>query len=313
MTKKLPVTTHNNQSSSDLPPKGTTRTSLLLSLKKQKLEELLWTVIIWVVAVLVTGVLLWILSDVFWHGIGQISWQFLTESPSNAGREGGIAPIIVSTGLIVGVCMAVSIPLGVGTAVLLAEFAENSNLFARLVRLSLDALAGVPSIVFGLFGNTFFCKTLGMGFSILSGGLTLACMVLPILIRSTQEGFRSIPNDYRRSAAALGISRTATLWEILLPTAMPGVVVGLLLGLGRAISETAALIFTSGYVDRMPESLLDSGRSLSVHIYDLAMNVSGGEPNAYASALVLISLLILINGLISWLAERFRQSRIFIV
>ncbi len=312
MTKKLPVRIDNNQLQPDLLPKGT-RANVLLSLKEQKLEELLWTVIIWVVAVLVTGVLLWILSDVFWHGIGQISWQFLTEPPSNAGREGGIAPIIVSTGLIVGVCMAVSIPLGVGTAVLLAEFAENSNLFARLVRLSLDALAGVPSIVFGLFGNTFFCKTLGMGFSILSGGLTLACMVLPILIRSTQEGFRSIPNDYRRSASALGISRTATLWEILLPTAMPGVVVGLLLGLGRAISETAALIFTSGYVDRMPESLLDSGRSLSVHIYDLAMNVSGGEPNAYASALVLISLLILINGLISWLAERFRQSRIFVV
>jgi len=313
MTKKLPVRIDNNQLQPNLLPKGTTRTSLLLSLKEQKLEELIWTVIIWVVAVLVTGVLLWILSDVFWHGIGQISWQFLTEPPSNAGREGGIAPIIVSTGLIVGVCMAVSIPLGVGTAVLLAEFAENSNLFARLVRLSLDALAGVPSIVFGLFGNTFFCKTLGMGFSILSGGLTLACMVLPILIRSTQEGFRSIPNDYRRSAAALGISRTATLWEILLPTAMPGVVVGLLLGLGRAVSETAALIFTSGYVDRMPETLLDSGRSLSVHIYDLAMNVSGGEPNAYASALVLISLLLLINGLISWLAEHFRQSRIFVV
>lgn len=313
MTKKLSGRIHNNQLQPDFMPKGTTRTSLLLSLKEQKLEELLWTVVIWVVAVLVTGVLLWILSDVFWHGIAQISWQFLTEPPSNAGREGGIAPIIVSTGLIVGVCMAASIPLGVGTAVLLAEFAENSNLFARLVRLSLDALAGVPSIVFGLFGNAFFCKTLGMGFSILSGGLTLACMVLPILIRSTQEGFRSIPNDYRRSAAALGISRTATLWEILLPTAMPGVVVGLLLGLGRAISETAALIFTSGYVDRMPESLLDSGRSLSVHIYDLAMNVSGGEPNAYASALVLISLLILINGLISWLAERFRQSRIFVV
>ena len=313
MTKKLPVRIDNKQLQPNLLPNRTTRTSLLVSLKGQKLEELIWTVIIWVVAVLVTGVLLWILSDVFWHGIGQISWQFLTEPPSNAGREGGIAPIIVSTGLIVGVCMVVSIPLGVGTAVLLAEFAENSNLFARLVRLSLDALAGVPSIVFGLFGNAFFCKTLGMGFSILSGGLTLACMVLPILIRSTQEGLRSTPNDYRRSAAALGISRTATLWEILLPTAMPGVVVGLLLGLGRAISETAALIFTSGYVDRMPESLLDSGRSLSVHIYDLAMNVSGGEPNAYASALVLISLLILINGLISWLAERFRQSRIFVV
>lgn len=286
-----------------------------IPLRRSKLHSSEWlaTMIIWAVAALVTGALLWLLSDVFWHGIGQINWEFLTTPPSNVGREGGIAPIIVSTGLIVGCCMAVSIPFGVGTALLLAEFASNASGFARLVRLSLDVLAGVPSIVFGLFGNAFFCKTLGMGFSILSGGLTLACMVLPILILSTQEGFRSVPDDYRRSAAALGISRTAILWELLLPAAMPGVVVGLLLGLGRAIAETAALIFTSGYVDRMPESLWDSGRSLAVHIYDLAMNVSGGKANAYASALVLISFLLLINGAISWLAERFRQSRILVV
>lgn len=276
-------------------------------------SELLSTATMWAIAASVTGALLWLLSDVFWHGIGQVNWEFLTQPPSNAGREGGIAPIIVSTALIVGVCLAVSIPLGVGTAVLIAEFASNKSILGRLVRLSLDVLAGVPSIVFGLFGNAFFCKTLGMGFSILSGGLTLACMVLPILIRSTQEGFRAVPDDYRRSAAALGVSRIATLWELLLPAAMPGVAVGLLLGLGRAIAETAALIFTSGYVDRMPESLWDSGRSLSVHIYDLAMNVSGGEANAYASALVLVSFLVLINSAISWLAQRFRQSKILVV
>ena len=275
-------------------------------------SELLSTVVIWAVVAVVTASLLWLLSDIIWHGIGQISWDFLTTEPRNAGRNGGIAPILVSTGLIVGVCMAVSIPLGVGTAVLLTEFTSNDSILGRLVRLSLDVLAGVPSIVFGLFGNAFFCKTFGMGFSILSGGLTLACMVLPILIRSTQEGLRGVPDDYRRSAAALGLSRTATLWELLLPAAMPGLVVGLLLGLGRAIAETAALIFTSGYVDRMPESLWDSGRSLSVHIYDLAMNVSGGESNAYASALVLVSFLLLINAAISWLAVRFRQSRIWI-
>ncbi|WP_082065291.1 phosphate ABC transporter permease PstA [Aliterella atlantica] len=286
--------------------------SLSLNLSKQ-LEELFWSAIIWSVVVLVTGALLWLLSDVFWHGIGQVSWEFLTAEPRNAGRDGGIAPIIVSTALIIGVCLAVSIPISIGTGILLAEFASHSSGLGLLVRLSLDILAGVPSIVFGLFGNAFFCKTLGMGFSILSGGLTLACMVLPILIRSTQEGFVAVPDDYRRSAAALGISRIAILWELLLPAAMPGVAVGLLLGLGRAIAETAALIFTSGYVDRMPESLFDSGRSLCVHIYDLAMNVSGGEPNAYASALVLVVFLVLINGAISWLAEHFRQSKIFVV
>ena len=276
-------------------------------------SEWLSITLIWLVVALVTGALLWLLTDILWHGIGQISWSFLTTAPLNAGRAGGIAPILVSTGLIVGVCMAVSLPLGVGTAVLLAEFTANESWFGRSVRLSLDALAGVPSIVFGLFGNAFFCKTLGLGFSILSGGLTLACMVLPILIRSTQEGLRAVPDDYRRSAAALGLSRTATLWELLLPAAMPGLVVGLLLGLGRAIAETAALIFTSGYVDRMPESVWDSGRALSVHIFDLAMNISGGESQAYGSALVLVTILVCINGTVSWLAERFRKSRILVV
>src|SRR5262249_28440377 len=147
----------------------------------------------------------------------------------------------------------------------------NEGLFARLVRRSLDVLSGVPSIVFGLFGNALFCKILGLGFSILSGGLTLACMVLPILIRCTEEGFRSVPPEYRLGAAGPRPARTATLWRLLLPAALPGLIVGLVLGLARAIAETAALIFTSGYVDRMPSSLLDSGRSLSIHIYDLSM------------------------------------------
>src|SRR6476469_6704166 len=262
-----------------------------------------WAIaLVWSVVPLVTGALFWLLSDIFWHGIGQISWEFLTTEPLNAGREGGIGPILVSTGLIIGVCMAVSLPLGVGTAILLAEFSSTESWLGRWVRRSLDVLAGVPSIVFGLFGNAFFCKTLGLGFAILSGGLTLACMVLPILIRSTEEGFRAVPSHYRLSAAALGLSRTTTLWQLLLPAAVPGLVVGLVLGVGRAIAETAALIFTSGYVDRMPESLLDSGRALSIHIFDLSMNVSGGDTNAYASALVLLVLLLLINGTAAWMA-----------
>jgi phosphate transport system permease protein len=287
--------------------------SQTFSARHFRASEWLSSLVIWTVVALISGALFWLLADIFWHGVGQISWDFLTTKPLNAGREGGIAPILVATGMIVGVCMAVSVPLGVGTAVLLAEFTATESWLGRSVRLSLDALAGVPSIVFGLFGNAFFCKTLGLGFSILSGGLTLACMVLPILIRSTQEGLQSVPDDYRRSAAALGLSRTVTLWELLLPAAMPGLMVGLLLGIGRAISETAALIFTSGYVDRMPESLWDSGRALSVHIFDLAMNVSGGESHAYGAALILVTILVVINSSVSWLAERFRKSRILVV
>ncbi len=271
-------------------------------------QDKLATLVIWTIAVLISSLFFWLLGDILWHGFGQLSWSFLTEPTRNAGRAGGIGPIIVSTLLILTVCMASALPIGVGTAVFLAEFTSIENLFGRMVRRSLDVLAGVPSIVFGLFGNVFFCIYLKMGFSILSGGLTLACMVLPILIRSTEEGLRSVPNEYRLGAAALGMSRTTMLFHILLPAAMPGLVVGLILGIGRAIAETAALIFTSGYVDRMPGSLMDSGRSLSIHIFDLSMNVAGGDSNAYASALVLIAILIVINTIASSITHRWLHS-----
>lgn len=270
------------------------------------------TCMVWSIAAIVSGVFLWILADILIAGLPSITWSFLTEAPRDAGRGGGIFPIIVSTLLILAVAMIVSVPLGVGTAILLNEFTQAESTFGKLVRRSLDVLAGVPSIVFGLFGNAFFCIYLGLGFSILSGGLTLSCMVLPILIRATEEGFRSVPNDYRMGAAAMGLSRTATLIQLLLPAAVPGIVVGLVLGIGRALAETAALIFTSGYVDRTPGSLFDSGRALSVHIFDLSMNVAGGDRHAYASALVLIAMLLVINASASWIANRWLRKRIVV-
>lgn len=265
--------------------------------------------VMWTVAIGITAVFLWLLFDIAYHGASRLSWDFLVSLPRNAGREGGLASILAATALILLVCMGASIPLGVSTAVLLSEFAGD-GVFARIVRRSLDVLAGVPSIVFGLFGNAFFSKVLGMGFSILSGGLTLACMVLPILIRATEEGLRSAPQEYRLGAAALGLSRTTTLFHLLLPAAIPGLMVGFILGLGRAIAETAALIFTSGYVDRMPSSLFDSGRALTVHIYDLSMNVPGGDPSAYGSALVLLFLLFLINSAAWGIARRWQVGRV---
>jgi len=262
------------------------------------------TGLIWLSAALVSGVFVWLLSDIIIHGMPHLSWSFLTEASKNAGRSGGIGPIIVSTLLILGVAIVTATPVSLATAVLLSEFTRQNSLLGRLVRRSLDVLAGVPSIVFGLFGNAFFCIYLGLGFSILSGGLTLACMVLPILIRTAEEGLQAAPNDYRLAAAALGMTRSATLLQLLLPSAAPALVAGLMLGLGRAIAETAALIFTSGYVDRLPDSLLDSGRALSVHIYDLSMNVAGGDTNAYSTALVLIILLLIINSIAMSLAKQ---------
>ena len=267
----------------------------------------------WLCATVVTGVFLWLLVDIAWSGAGHVSWSFLTDAPRNAGRAGGIGPILVSTGLLLGVCLAVSLPVGLGTAILLAEYSTPQSLFGRLVRRSLDTLAGVPSIVFGLFGNAFFCIFLGLGFSILSGGLTLACMVLPILIRSTEEGFRSVPNEYRLGASALGMRRSTIVFRLLLQAALPGLMVGLVLGIGRALAETAALIFTSGYVDRMPGSLMDSGRALSIHVYDLSMNVPGGNDNACATALVLIVLLLIINSTAAWIMNHWLKRRLMAV
>ena len=274
-----------------------------------RMADRLVAVLAWSSAVTVTAIFLWLLGYLLWQGAGRLSWAFLTAAPKSAGRAGGIGPILVSTVLILGVCLAVSLPIGVGTAVWLAEFTSREHRFGRAVRRSLDVLAGVPSIIFGLFGNAFFCKLLGLGFSIVSGGLTLACMVLPILIRATEEGFRSVPAHYRMSAAALGCSRTSTLFGLLLPAAVPGLLVGLVLGIGRALAETAALIFTSGYVDRLPTSLMDSGRALSIHIFDLSMNVSGADKNASAAALVLVGLLLVINSVAAWLAKHWLHRR----
>ena len=169
-------------------------------------------------------------------------------------------------------------------------------------------LAGVPSVVFGLFGNALFCQLLGLGFSLLSGGLTLACMVLPFFIRTAEEGLRAVPQEYRMAAAALGFLGRGRR-PCPHPRGDAGLMAGFILAVTRSLAETAALIFTSGYVDRMPESLLESGRTLSVHIYDLAMNMSGGDGAAYASALVLMVLLIVLNRSAMWVSRRWSLKR----
>lgn len=268
------------------------------------------TVLIYCAALSVSGLFLWLLTDLLIQGLPKLSPAFLFEAPRDAGRAGGIGPIIIATGWIVLVAMSAAAPLALATAVWLVEFTRPDGIFSRFVEFSIDVLASVPSIVFGLFGNAFFCVYLGLGFSIVSGGLTLACMTLPILIRTVADGLRAVPDGYRMVAAALGMTRGSALVHLLLPSAAPALTAGLLLGIGRAAAETAALIFTSGYVDRMPGSLFDSGRALSVHIYDLSMNVAGGDANAHATALVLIIFLLIINNTAIGLLRQWRKQRI---
>ncbi|GAB4295782.1 MAG: phosphate ABC transporter permease PstA [Methylophaga sp.] len=274
------------------------------------LVERVFSLLVWLLAMLVVAVIIWLVSGLIEQGLGAISWTFLTSDTDNAGRAGGIAPILVSTLLVLLITIAVALPLGLSMAIWLAEFADQYGNWAQPVRLTLDVLAGVPSIVYGLFGYAFFGLFLDMGFSILSGGLTLACMILPVFVRTCEMGLRQVDAGFRLGAAALGISRTRSIRYILLPAAMPAVTAGLVLGIGRATAETAALLFTSGYADRMPASLLDSGRTLSVHIYELSMNVTGGNVMASASALVLLAMTVIFNLLAYGLTEHWFGKRL---
>jgi phosphate transport system permease protein len=272
-------------------------------------DRLVWS-LSWGTALLTFTLFIWMLMDLVSQGAGYLNWSFIFTAPQDAGRAGGISTILVSTLLILSVALVTALPIGLGAAIWLTEYTRKGGHLGRAMHISLDVLAGVPSIVFGLFGYAFFSLYLNMGFSILSGGLTLACMMLPILIRTSEAGLDAVSDDWRWGAEALGMTRASALWYILLPAAAPAITAGLLLAIGRATAETAALIFTSGYVDRMPESLLDSGRAIAVHIYDLSMNVTGGDKAAYGSALVLVCLIILINTSVMLMSERWRNRRI---
>jgi len=267
----------------------------LKSYSKSPTFDIVMMVVTRACAALLIGTFLWMMVSLIRTGASHLSFDFLQGEPENFGRDGGIGTILVSTGLILSICLCSSLTLGVLTAVWLSEMSFKRPRLQFFITRSLDLLAAVPSIVFGLFGMVFFCQALGMGFSILSGGLTLALMILPIVVTTVYTSFQAVPKHLRLNSAALGLSQTTTLWRLLLPAAAPGVIVGGVLGVARAIAETAALIFTSGYVTRMPESIYDSGRTMSVHIYDLAVNVSGGESSAAATALVLMAALFVIN------------------
>lgn len=266
----------------------------------------------WAAGFFILMILTYILGDIFIQGISHMEVSYLFDSPLSAGRRGGIYPIIVSTLLILLVCLSVVIPTGLMTAFYLTEYMPSDTFASRTIKRSIEILASVPSIVFGLFGNALFCVYLKMGFSIISGGLTLALMALPLFISSVENGIRGLPETHRKIAHSLGFRQHKIILNILLPAVIPSITVGLVLSIGRALAETAALIFTSGYVDRAPGSLFDSGRALSVHIYDLSMNVPGGDTNAYKSSLILVLLIVFTNTIVSVLLQLWYQRRILL-
>lgn len=259
----------------------------------------------WVGMALVLAGLFAVLYDITLNGFTGLSSNFITTNPSRGGREGGIASVIISTFVIVIIAIGVALPLGLGGAFFLSMFCKKKSRLAILTRAALDILSATPSIVFGLFGSAFFCLFLNLGFSLISGGLTLACMILPLIVRLTENSIRALPDEQLENAYSLGFTKTSTFFKLILPLIMPSLTAAITLATARALSETAALLFTSGYVSRMPESLFDSGRTLSVHIFDLSMNVPGGDTNAYSSAFVLLTLLMIINIITTILSNSF--------
>lgn len=253
---------------------------------------------------LFVGKILW---DLISAGITKIELSFFVENPNEI-DGGGIFSVLVSTFWILVIAIGSTLPIAISTAIWLNQSPQKRTRIRSIVRISLDVLAGVPSVVFGLAGQLFFCQFLAMGYSILAGGLTLACMILPLMTRVFEDSFRSIPSDYLVAAKNLGLSKATTVFRILLPQAFGGIVVGTLLALCRAVSETAALLFTSGSVYRTPTSLFDSGRTLSVHVYELAMN-PGGDSGANATALVLIVLVLATSGFASFLTFLWRRRQ----
>lgn len=249
--------------------------------------------LLWACGLITIAALLLVIGYVLWNGLGVISVDFLAQGPSNMGRGGGIFPMILGTVYMTLIAVLVCTPLSVGAAIYMAEYAGNSRL-AGLVRFGADSLAGIPSIMFGMFGYLFLVLYLHLGFSLLAGGLTLALMSLPIVLRVSEESIKTVPAAYRLGSLALGASKWQTIRRVVLPAAFPGIATGVILGMGRAIGETAAVMFTAGTVAKVPWSLLSSARTMTLHIYLLAMeNIS--IKNAFGTATVLIVLVLAIT------------------
>ncbi len=246
------------------------------------------------------------------EGLPVISWSFLTEPPKNMMTEGGIFPCIIGTAILSLGSLIIAFPLGVASAIYLHEYAGNTR-FADIVRLGVNNLAGVPSVVFGLFGLSFFVTFLGMGVSILSGVLTLALLTLPVIISTSEEALRNVPDTYREASLALGATQSQTIARVALPCALPGMLTGAILGVARAAGETAAIMFTAAvyFTPKTPSSIFDPVMALPYHIYVLCTagtEIDKTRPLQYGTAIVLIFLVLGMNMIPIFVRDRLQKK-----
>jgi phosphate transport system permease protein len=253
-------------------------------------------------ALFTVGILILIILVIFVKGFSHVTPEFIFSYPEDMGRLGGIFPSIIGTVFLALLSILFATPLGVGTAIYLTEYTRESSL-TRIIRFGVESLAGIPSIIYGLFGFIFFVIKLKMGWSLLSGTLTIAIMVLPTIIRTSEEAIKAVPKNLRTVSFSLGATKWETVTRVVLPSAAPGIVTGIMLSIGRAVSETAAVIFTMGSSLRLPTSVMDSGRTMAVHFYILAREGISME-KAYATALVLVCAILIINIIAYYIMHR---------
>lgn len=251
-------------------------------------------------------VLSFLLGYILWQGLPNIEASLFALHYNS--ENVSLFPALIDTVLMVLLALAIATPLGIFAAVYLVEYASRGNKLVGVVRVTADTLAGIPSIVYGLFGMLFFVTYLKWGYSLLAGACTVAIMILPLIMRTTEEALKAIPDSYREGSYGLGAGKLRTVFAVVLPSAVPGILAGVILAIGRIVGETAALIYTSGTVAALPDGVLSSGRTLAVHMYVLA---SEGlyMKQAYATAVILVVIVIAINALSNRLAKQLMKVK----
>ena len=271
------------------------------NLRGQKGQSCLLRFAVWFSAILTAMALFFVVAYILIKGIPYLkpslfAWKYNSENVS-------LMPALINTLFMTALSLLFAVPVGIGAAVYLTEYARRGNKLVGVVRVTAETLSGIPSIVYGLFGAIFFVKFLGMGLSLLAGALTLSIMILPLIMRTTEEALLAVPDSYREGSFGLGAGRVRTVFRVVLPSAIPGILSGVILGIGRIVGELAALIFTAGTVAEAAGSVFDSARTLSVHMYAIS-----GEglyiDQTYATAVVLLALVIVINALSEFAAKK---------
>lgn len=276
------------------------------SVNKIRKNEKIAFAFLWASAIITVLVLIAIVGNVLLNGVGHLSIEFLTREPENMGKDGGIFSIIITTIYLALFSLIIAAPIGICAAIFLTEYAKEGPAI-KIIRFGTESLAGIPSIIFGLFGYVFFVVFLKFRYSMVSGGLTLTLMILPTIIRTAEEAIKMVPMSYREGSLALGATKWQTIYKVVLPAATSGILTGVILGIGRVVGETAAVIYTAGSSLGLPNSIWRPGRTMSVHLYILASEgLSKG--NMYATATVLIITVLIINFTANKLIKQFMKA-----